>query len=85
MVKDSLECPHCGTYSTITCHAIQRLHQLYTCDKCDEVFLLIVDQNEIIDQYPKRTPKIDSSIPTDEPKTTKRRLNVTISKQIERQ
>lgn len=64
MVKDSMTCPYCGVYSTITLRSGFRQLDIYQCDQCDESFLLIIENNKIVDQYPKRTPKLDASIPT---------------------
>jgi hypothetical protein len=65
MVKESQICPYCGVYSTITLVACCRRHFIYRCDHCNEDFLLIVEGNKIVDQYPKRTPKLDVAIPLD--------------------
>ena len=65
MAKDSRICPYCGVYSTISLRSRTSFHDIFSCDKCEKMFLLIRDQRsgEFIDQYPKRTPTLDSSIP----------------------
>ena len=65
LVKEAFLCPHCGFYSTISLMAYHHSHHIYTCDKCDGITLLIIQNKEIVDQYPKRVPKLDPAIPTD--------------------
>ena len=66
MMKPSQTCPHCGVYSTISVASLSGSHYIYVCDHCCKQFLLIVDnKGKAIDQYPKRTPKLDPTIPTD--------------------
>ena len=65
MGKDSLTCPYCGVFSTISIRTQSGGHCIYECDQCNEIFLLIIDGEQIIDQYPKRTPKLDPAIPKD--------------------
>jgi hypothetical protein len=35
------------------------------CDQCEELILLVIEDKKIIDQYPKKTPKLDPAIPSD--------------------
>ncbi len=65
MVKQSLTCPYCGVYSTISARAGADGHYIYECDQCDKLFLLVINKGEIVDQYPKRIPKYDQAIPSD--------------------
>jgi hypothetical protein len=65
LAKDVLLCPHCGIHSTISLRTSFGSHYIYTCDRCDKLTLLVIENREVTDQYPKRVPKIDSSIPQD--------------------
>jgi len=66
MMKPSQTCPHCGVYSTISVVSIAgSSHYIYMCDHCSKLFLLVMDKGKVIDQYPKRTPKLDAAIPLD--------------------
>jgi len=65
MHKLSQTCPHCGVHSTITLRAANGAHYIYCCDHCEKLFLLIAGKDSFIDQYPKRTPKLDAAIPLD--------------------
>jgi len=66
LVKVALICPHCGVYSTISIRTAYDSHHIYVCDQCDRLILLVInDKNQITDQYPKRIPKLDPSIPQD--------------------
>lgn len=63
--KDALVCPHCGIYSTISLRTAYGSHYIYDCDQCDGLILLIIENRKIVDQYPKKVPKLDPAIPTD--------------------
>ena len=41
-------------------------HRIYMCDQCEQLILLVFTKDkEIVDQYPKKTPKLNPSIPLD--------------------
>lgn len=52
-------------YSTFSLRASFDGHHILTCDKCENAVLVVCDNNEIVDQYPKRIPKLHKSIPSD--------------------
>lgn len=60
----SLQCPYCGVYSLFTPRTSFRDYGIYTCNHCNKAVLLIgVTDDKFSDQYPKRTPQLDKSIP----------------------
>lgn len=68
-MKNALICPHCDVHSTITFVAGYGSHYIYRCDRCEGLVLLIMSDSSahatIVDQYPKKVPKLDPAIPTD--------------------
>ncbi len=63
ILSETILCPYCNVHSTISNRARYNQWSIYTCDHCNLPLLVIRQVGEIIDQYPKRTPKLDESIP----------------------
>jgi len=65
MFMGTILCPYCHVHSTITLRTYADGFHIYQCDNCSGLILFIEKGREIIDQYPKRVPKIDTSVPSE--------------------
>jgi hypothetical protein len=63
--KFSLVCPYCDVHSTFTFGTSFGNSSIYECDKCSGLVLLIFEDRKVVDQYPKRIPQLDDSIPSE--------------------
>jgi len=65
MGKFSFICPFCNIHSTFSLNVGSRSHGIFSCDRCGNVVYFVIENNQVKDYYPKRTPQTDESIPTE--------------------
>ncbi|MDH5449058.1 MAG: DUF4145 domain-containing protein [Candidatus Bathyarchaeota archaeon] len=60
---ETIVCPYCHVNSTIDLRTHADGFNIYQCDNCSGLMLLIEKGREVVDQYPKRIPMVDKSVP----------------------